>query len=118
MVDYMEVFEHFGLIDKDTSELIDKDISETYIFDSKKIEHIGKAIAFDLAKGKGRVVIDYDPAYPFAVRRTYTNCPNIPETYKVEVDGDRFVFKPVKPMDPKALTDAVSGMGSERGVIK
>lgn len=39
------------------------------ILDSAKIENVGVAVAFDLSKRKGRAIIDYDPAYPFAVLR-------------------------------------------------
>lgn len=69
------------------------------VFDSDKIERIGSAIAFCLAKGKGRAIIDYDPAYPHATLRICTDTPNIPETYKVTRDGERYVFEPVPPND-------------------
>lgn len=59
-----EVFEHFGITETECSELS--------IFSGEKVERIGAAIKFDLAKGKGRAVIDYDPAYPFAIMRVYT----------------------------------------------
>ncbi len=76
MVDCTEVLEHFGLIDKDTSELIDKDITGISTFDSKNIEYVGKFIAIDLAKGIGRAIVDFDPAYPRAVLRIKTDFPN------------------------------------------
>lgn len=41
------------------------------VFDSTQIENIGAAVAFDLSKGKGRAIIDYDPAYPYAVLRIH-----------------------------------------------
>lgn len=88
-----EVFEHFGITATECGEIS--------IFSSEKVERIGTVIKFDLSKGKGRAVIDYDPAYPFAVLKTITNFPNIPETYKVGLDGERFVLEPVMPMDSK-----------------
>lgn len=88
-----EILAHFEISENGEAQLS--------VFDSAKIENIGAAVAFDLAKGKGRAVIDYDPAYPFAVLRTITNFPNIPETYKVGLDGERFVLEPVMPMDSK-----------------
>lgn len=90
---YNELLNHFGIVKGDNEELT--------AFDSDKIERIGVAIAFGLAKGKGRAIIDYDPAYPHAVMRLCTDCPNIPETYKVTCDGDRYFFELVTPMDSK-----------------
>lgn len=67
-------------------------------FDSKDIEKIGVMIAWELAKGKGRVIIDYDPAYPKAVKRTYTDTPNTPdECYEVTFNEGRCNLKRVPP---------------------
>ncbi|MCX4355639.1 MAG: hypothetical protein OSJ43_05365 [Oscillospiraceae bacterium] len=90
---YNELLEHFGISESNGEQMT--------VFDCEKIERIGSAIAFYLAKGKGRAIIDYDPAYPHAALRICTDTPNIPETYKVTWDGERYVFEPVPPNDLK-----------------
>ncbi len=60
-----KVLNHFEISEDDGEHLS--------IFDSAKIERIGAAVAFDLSKKKGRAIIDYDPAYPFAILRICTN---------------------------------------------
>lgn len=57
-----EILAHYGI----SKEEIGDNLTT---FESTKIERIGVAIAYDLAKGKGRAVIDYDPAYPWSVLR-------------------------------------------------
>ncbi|MCM1165643.1 MAG: hypothetical protein NC401_06495 [Ruminococcus sp.] len=90
---YNELLEHFGISESNDERMT--------VFGSEKIERIGAAIAFSLAKGKGRAIIDYDPAYPYAVLRICTDTPNIPETYKVAWDGERYVYEPDPPKDLK-----------------
>lgn len=92
LTNFDELCEHFG-IDKD-------DCKTLTVFNSKDIEKIGRMIAWELAKGKGRVIIDYDPAYPEAAKRTYTDTPNTPDyCYKVTWNEgeERFSFEPVPP---------------------
>ena len=64
-IGYDEILNHFGISENDNVQLS--------VFNSAEIEHIGTIVAFDLSKGKGRAVIDYDPAYPFAVLRICTD---------------------------------------------
>lgn len=59
-----KVLNHFEI-----SENNEEDLS---IFDSTKIEKIGALVAFELSKKKGRAIIDYDPAYQFAILRICT----------------------------------------------
>ena len=59
-----EVLAHYGISESEAEYLT--------IFSSAKIERIGTVIAFELAKRKGRAVINYDPAYPFAVLRVFS----------------------------------------------
>ena len=56
-----DALKHFGITEKDGEEIS--------VFNNTQIGHIGAAIAFDLSKGRGRVIIDYDPTYPVAVVR-------------------------------------------------
>lgn len=58
-----EILNHFGISETEGVYLS--------VFNSAKIENIGKVVAFHLAKTKGRAVIDYDPAFPFAVFRIF-----------------------------------------------
>lgn len=90
---YNELLEHFGITESKSEQMT--------VFDSGKIEQIGSVIAFNLAKGKGRAIIDYDPAYPHAALRIFTDTPNIPETYKVTWNGERYAFEPITPNDLK-----------------
>ena len=59
-----EVLAHYGISENEAEYLT--------IFSSKKIKRIGAVIAFELAKRKGSAVINYDPAYPFAVLRIFS----------------------------------------------
>lgn len=90
---FKELLEYFGISVSNSEQMT--------VFDSGKIERIGVAIAFYLAKGKGRAIIDYDPVYPHATLRICTDTPNIPETYKVTRDGERYVLEPVPSNDLK-----------------
>lgn len=56
-----EILEHFGIRETEVAYLS--------LFNSAKINNIGTILAFILAETKGRAVIDYDPAFPFAVLR-------------------------------------------------
>lgn len=62
--DIEQILNHFEISKTDKEDL--------RIFSSEQIENIGAAVIFDLSKGKGRAIIDYDPAYPFAVLRVCT----------------------------------------------
>lgn len=57
-----EIIAHYGISKNEVGD-------DLIVFESEKVEQVGAAIAFDLAKGKGRAVIDYDPAYPWSVLR-------------------------------------------------
>lgn len=83
-----EILAHFEISENSEEQLS--------VFDSTKIENIGAAVAFDLSKGKGRAVIDYDPTYPYAVLRMYTDFSFIPDAaFKVTFDGERYLFESV-----------------------
>lgn len=64
-MDIHEILNHF--------EISENDIERLSVINSAEIERIGVIIAFNLSKGKGRAVINYDPAYPFAVIRIYSD---------------------------------------------
>ena len=89
---YNKILEHFVIPENKSEEMT--------VFDSRKIEQIGSAIAYCLVKGKGRAIIDYDPAYPYAILRICTDTPNTSEIFKVTCEEGQYSFEPI------ALTDS------------
>lgn len=64
VTDADEILEHFGITEVG-------ECNGMFIFSSEDIDKIGVAIQQTFGTNKGRIVINYDPAYPAAIWRAY-----------------------------------------------